>query len=76
VGGYGGRGARVFRLEVFSAAGSQGYDVYGFSAQQLIADVLTRFESHLEFVRIASGDGGTLPTEGSAAETPDWQADF
>ena len=76
VGGYGGRGARVFRLEVFSAAGSQGYDVYGFSAQQLIADVLTRFESHLEFVRIASDDGGTLPTEGSAAETPDWQADF
>ena len=75
VGGYGGRGSSVFRLEVFSAVGSEGYDVYGFSSQQLIADVLTRFESHLEFVRIASDDGGTLPAQGTA-ETPDWQADF
>ncbi|GAA4508374.1 choline BCCT transporter BetT [Brevibacterium yomogidense] len=76
VGGYGGRGEDVFRLEVFSAAGSQGYDVYGFTPEQLIADVLTRFESHLEFVRIASDEGGTLPAVGAAAETPDWQADF
>ena len=60
---------------MFSAVGSEGYDVDGFSSQQLIADVLTRFESHLEFVRIASDDGGTLPAHGTA-ETPDWQADF
>ncbi len=38
------------RLEVFTHTGSEGYDLYGATHQQVIDDVLDRFEAHLGFL--------------------------
>jgi len=52
---FGGRMSRetdvYYRLEVFTQTGSQGYDLMGLSQQQVIDDVLDRFEGHLGFLR-------------------------
>lgn len=62
-----------FRLEVFTANGSRGYDVYDYTAEHLIADVLDLYESHLEYLRVSTGvPTQTVPT----AVTPTWDEDF
>lgn len=62
-----------YRLEVFTANGSRGYDVYGYSAEHLIVDVLDLYESHLEYLRVSAGvSTQTMPV----AVTTDWQDDF
>jgi choline/glycine/proline betaine transport protein len=38
------------RLEVFTQTGSEGYDLMGLSRQQVIDDVLDRYEAHLAFL--------------------------
>lgn len=40
------------RFEVHLSDGSQGYDVMGYSKQQLIGDILDQYERHLEFLRL------------------------
>ncbi len=40
------------RFEVHLAEGSQGYDVMGYSKEQLIANILDQYERHLEFLRL------------------------
>jgi choline/glycine/proline betaine transport protein len=40
------------RFEVHLADGSQGYDVMGYSKEQLIGNVLDQYERHLEFLRL------------------------
>jgi choline/glycine/proline betaine transport protein len=38
-----------YRVEVFAQTGSEGYDLYGVSRQQIIDDVLDRHEARLGF---------------------------
>ncbi|UBH06057.1 choline transporter BetT [Leucobacter sp. Psy1] len=64
-----------YRLEVFSASGSHGYDVYGYSSDRLIADVIGHFESHLEYLRISDGVVDASTGEDEPIIT-DWQDDF
>ncbi|MFC7880884.1 choline BCCT transporter BetT [Streptomyces sp. NPDC057376] len=40
------------RFEVRLSEGNQGYDVMGYTREQLIADVLDQYERHLEFLRL------------------------
>ena len=51
---FGGRMSRetdvYFRLEVFTQTGSGGYDLMGLTKQQIIDDVLDRYEAHLAFL--------------------------
>ncbi|MFD8349011.1 choline BCCT transporter BetT [Streptomyces coelicoflavus] len=51
---FGGRVSRqtdvYYRVEVFTQTGSEGYDLMGLSPQQLIDDVLDRYEAHLGFL--------------------------
>jgi choline/glycine/proline betaine transport protein len=51
---FGGRMSRetdvYFRLEVFTQTGSGGYDLMGLTKQQVIDDVLDRYEAHLAFL--------------------------
>ncbi|MCG7308923.1 choline BCCT transporter BetT [Brachybacterium sp. ACRRE] len=62
-----------YRLEVFTATGSRGYDVYGYSSEHLITDVLDLYESHLEYLRVSQGGAdGAL----ASAVTTDWHEDF
>ena len=39
-----------YRAEVFSSTGSEGYDLMGVTQQQIIDDVLARYEGHLGFL--------------------------
>jgi choline/glycine/proline betaine transport protein len=41
-----------YRLEVFTQTGSGGYDLMGLTRQQVIDDVLERYEAHLAFLTI------------------------
>ncbi|AHG65376.1 choline BCCT transporter BetT [Advenella mimigardefordensis] len=43
-----------YRLEVFTQTGSGGYDLMGLTKQQVIDDVLERFEAHLAFLTFSS----------------------
>ena len=43
-----------FRLEVFTQTGTEGYDLMGLSKQQVINDVLDRYEAHLSFLKYSS----------------------
>jgi choline/glycine/proline betaine transport protein len=42
-----------YRLEVFTQTGSGGYDLMGLTRQQVIDDVLERYEAHLAFLTIS-----------------------
>lgn len=41
-----------YRLEVYLSEGSQGYDLMGYSTEQVIGDVLDQYESHLHFLHL------------------------
>ena len=43
-----------FRLEVFTQTGSGGYDLMGLTKQQVIDDVLERYEAHLAFLTFST----------------------
>src|SRR5690625_63504 len=43
-----------YRLEVFTQTGSGGYDLMGLTKQQVIDDVLERYEAHLVFLTVSS----------------------
>ena len=43
-----------YRLEVFTQTGSGGYDLMGLNRQQVIDDVLERYEAHLAFLTLSS----------------------
>lgn len=43
-----------YRLEVFTQTGSGGYDLMGLTRQQVIDDVLERYEAHLAFLTLSS----------------------
>lgn len=43
-----------YRLEVFSQAGSGGYDLMGLTRQQVIDDVLERYEAHISSLTVAA----------------------
>ncbi|WP_235201246.1 BCCT family transporter [Microbacterium sp. CH12i] len=66
---------QYFRIEPFAATGSRGYDVYGYTADQLITDVLSGYESHLEYLRLTVDVPEPVFTEALPVIT-DWQGDF
>jgi choline/glycine/proline betaine transport protein len=55
---FGGRMSRetdvYYRLEVFTQTGSGGYDLMGLTKQQVIDDMLERYEAHLAFLTFSS----------------------
>ena len=52
-----------YRLEVFTQTGSGGYDLMGLTRQQVIDDVLERYEAHLAFLAVSTEtDIKSMPT--------------
>ncbi len=55
---FGGRMSRetdvYYRLEVFTQTGSGGYDLMGLTRQQVIDDILERYEAHLAFLTFST----------------------
>lgn len=43
-----------YRLEVFTQTGTEGYDLMGLTQQQVINDVLDRYEAHLSFLQYSN----------------------
>ncbi|MBD8061360.1 choline BCCT transporter BetT [Oceanitalea stevensii] len=43
-----------YKVEVFTQTGSEGYDLMGLTQQQVINDVLDRYEAHLSFLSYTS----------------------
>lgn len=66
---------RYYRLEVFTRSGSRGYDMYGYTSDQVIADVLGHYESHLEYLRLAAGTSEATLAESDVIMT-EWYVDF
>ncbi|MGM0560089.1 MAG: choline BCCT transporter BetT [Pseudomonadota bacterium] len=59
-------GTHYYRLEVHILEGSQGYDIYGYTKDQLIADILDQFERHMLFLheqREAPGTSTVIPDD-------------
>jgi choline/glycine/proline betaine transport protein len=44
---------RYYRAEVHLAEGGQGYDVMGYTREQLINDVLTQYDKHMQFLHLS-----------------------
>lgn len=44
---------RYYRAEVYLMEGSQHYDVYGYTREQVIGDVLAQYEKHMHFLHLA-----------------------
>ncbi len=51
--GGGKAGKRFYRAEVHLLEGSQHYDIFGFSQEQLIHDILSQYDKHIHFLNIA-----------------------
>ncbi len=66
-GGRTSRGADVYyRAEVFTETGSEGYDLMGATHQQMIDDVVGRYEGHLGYLTYLGQQGyDSLPTPSS-----------
>ncbi len=45
-----------YRAEVFLRRGGQHYDIYGYSEQDIIGDILDHFEEYLHFLHISPGN--------------------
>ena len=43
---------RYFRAEVFLSEGGQNYDVYGYTRDHIISDVLDKYEKHMHFLQL------------------------
>lgn len=60
-----------YRLEVFTQTGSGGYDLMGLTRQQVIDDVLERYEAHLALLTAsAETDAASLPTPPKPSQAP------
>lgn len=55
---------QYFRIQVFTQTGSEGYDIFGLTREQLIADLLDNFERYVELLHLFEESG--------AMETASW----
>jgi len=67
---------KYYRMEVFSLEGSHGYDVMGYTKDQLITDVLDHYERHLEFLHLNRGVPGNTAITEDLVVKDNWDADF
>ncbi|AZA08298.1 choline BCCT transporter BetT [Corynebacterium pseudopelargi] len=68
-------GEVYYRLEVFDHTGSLGYDVFGYTQEQLIDNVLDLYERHLEFLHMQRDIPGRSDMSGGASPVMDWRKD-
>lgn len=61
-----------FRVEIFSATGSRGHSIMGYTRDQVIADVLDAYEAHLNYMTL-TGDAGAPTGEVHAAAPQKWE---
>ena len=67
---------KYYRMEVFSLEGSHGYDLMGYSKEQVITDVLDHYETHLDFLHLNREDPGNTALADDQVAKDNWEADF
>lgn len=68
--------AHYYRLEVFGANGSLGFDVYGYTKEQLIGNVLDLFDRHVEYLHMQKDINGEADLTAYSRKAPGWAEDF
>ncbi|MGV0869955.1 choline BCCT transporter BetT [Corynebacterium kalidii] len=63
-----------FTLEIFSATGSRGHNILGYTKEQVIADVLDAYDMHVEYMSL-TGDRGTPTAEVHGTAPALWKVD-
>ncbi|WP_110675881.1 choline transporter [Salinicola sp. RZ23] len=62
--------ARYYRLEVYLLEGSQGYDLMGYTQEQVIEDILDQYERHLHFLHMSREAPGSVTMPDSPEQPP------
>lgn len=62
--------AYYYRLEVYLLEGSQGYDLMGYSKEQVIEDILDQYERHLHFLHMNREAPGSVTMPDSPEQPP------
>ncbi|WP_448855451.1 choline BCCT transporter BetT [Corynebacterium camporealensis] len=70
-----GEDPEYYRLEVYDLTGSLGYDVYGYSENQIINNVLDLYERHLAFLHIQQNHSGDSDLSDGAEPEMTWRED-
>jgi len=70
------RHTNYYRLEIFSMTGSHGYDLLGYTKDQVITDVLDQYERHLAFLHLQRDFTGNSAMAEQADVPGDWNVDF
>nr|WP_286980822.1 choline BCCT transporter BetT [Corynebacterium sp. UBA5992] len=70
-----GEEAEYYRLEVYDLTGSLGYDVYGYSENQIINNVLDLYERHLAFLYMQQTQPGDSDVSDGAEPERTWRED-
>ena len=67
---------KYYRMEVFSLEGSHEYDLMGYSKEQVIADVLDHYETHLDFLHLNRTEPGNTALPKDQTAKANWEADY
>lgn len=62
--------SRYYRLEVYLLEGSQGYDLAGYTREQVIDDMLDQYERHLQFLHLNREEPGSINMPDSPEQPP------
>ena len=68
-------GSVYYRLEVFDLMGSMGFDVYGYTQEQIKDNIMDLYERHLEFIHIQRNLPGTSDHSDGAEPVRAWTDD-
>lgn len=71
-----GSGDHYYRMEVFALEGSHGYDLMGYTKEQVITDVLDHYERHLQFLHLNRAEPGNTVLMDEHAAKGNWENDF
>ncbi|MHB0775173.1 choline BCCT transporter BetT [Halomonas sp. WWR20] len=61
---------RYYRLEVYLLEGSQGYDLMGYTREQVIGDILDQYERHMHFLHLNRVEPGHISMPDSPEQPP------
>ncbi|MEC9484022.1 MAG: choline BCCT transporter BetT [Halomonas sp.] len=61
---------RYYRLEVYLAEGSQGYDLLGYTQQQVIEDILDQYERHMHYLHLNREAPGNVSMPDNTGQSP------
>ena len=66
---------KYYRMEVFSLEGSHGDELMGYGKEQVIADVLDRYKTHLDFPYLDRAQPGNTALPHDQRTKNNWAAD-